>query len=203
MKELSFYLFLCHSLQSGAVWLGIMWLKPVGIIGMQQVLDCKFPMNSWFPCPASGTGSQLQMGREILAQGMAFQNKASSKQWEGMSVQEKHPQSTQKKAWVCSPAMNWNQNTPNPEHLTSTPEWDTGGCWFHLGVNSGATEAQVGLANYYKFMLKKDFGAAFICTILQINSILGKPQKFLTHIVVSSLCSLSYQSPSAQSWGYI
>lgn len=42
------------------------------------------------------------MGSEILAQGMAFQNKASNKQWEQMSVQEKQPQSTQKKAWICS-----------------------------------------------------------------------------------------------------
>lgn len=55
------------------------------------------------------------MGREILAQGMAFQNKASNKQWEGMSVQEKHPQSTQKKAGYA--ALLW---TETKTHQTSS-----------------------------------------------------------------------------------
>lgn len=65
------------------------------------------------------------MGSEILAQGMAFQNKASNKQWEQMSVQEKQPQSTQQKAWICSPAHELKAKTHQTLSITYPHQGET------------------------------------------------------------------------------
>lgn len=84
-----------------------------------------------------------------------------------MSEQEKHPQSTQRKARICSPAHEQKPKTHQTLSITHPHQGEThrfaDSIW---DFNSGATEAQVGLASYYKFILKKALGAAFICTIL-------------------------------------
>lgn len=152
MKELSLYLFLCHSLQSGTVWLGIMWQKPLGIIGMQQVLDCKFPVNSWFPWPCiwhrlPAPDGQWEPHREWLSK-----IKHPINSGRGCQCRKNTLRALRKRPGYAALLMNWNPKHSKPWTAHIHTRMRHGGLLIPSRSLFKKTEAQVGLANYYKFM---------------------------------------------------
>lgn len=165
MKELSLYLFLCHSLRSGTVRLGIV---------TEAFGDYWDAAGTWLQVPSE----QLISLALHLAQAPSsrWAGRASPREWlskikhpinsgRGCQCRKNTLRAHRKRPGYAALLMSWNPNHTKP--WTSTPGCDMEVCWFHPGVYSRATEAQVGLANYYKFMLKRALGAAFICTIVQ------------------------------------
>lgn len=165
MKELSFNLFLCHSLQAGTVWLGIVWLKPLGIIGCSRYSTASSQWTADSLGPAAGTGSSSRWAVRFSHREWLCQIKHPINRGSGCQSRKNTLSAHRKRPEYAALLMNWNPKHTNLEHHTSTPGWDMELCWFRLGVYSEATEAQAGLANYYKF--KRALGAAFICTIIQ------------------------------------